>query len=418
LYARGFDNQNYFNKTSYTSATTYTNWTLAFEPVYSYLGQNRTIVEVITSPEEDNYVIAVLDSAAALWIAGNNQFGVLANGTVISTSSKSVNKFEGTPVLTDVKEAVMVGSYNGSSHPNTIAAIQWTNVGQTAAVVRVAGYGGLGQMGDGTSTNPNSSWRTVTLPTGFNPATSTLYSSGSDAFTSYYIVSSSGDIAYGWGYNDDFTLGVAPKQQRVSLPIKVWDATILGPPAQRGRFIQKLYTTSNKPGDGATYILTQPLGTPAKREIWAAGRNYNNKFGDAINGSTPSPWRNITPTTKPAEWFIEDYYVGHSWNQDSNNFIKWKIDNPDTDTYQLEASGWSGNYNTGTGLNSTPLPSFTRVNLRSSIVQSIVDLQNGRSHGRGFSYTYLLCDDGTLYLSGVFTANGAVIRPANFIRIK
>lgn len=425
LYARGRDNRNNFNIRAFVSDTTYNNWVLAFDSVYSYLGENRIIVSVITSNDFDSQNIAVLDSAGGLWIAGANWFGQLGNGNTTQTSDKAAgSRFEAAPALTNVKEAILLGSWNGSSFPITVVAIQWTNTDRTTAAVRTVGYGGLGQMGDGSSASTNTAWRTATIPlTASEIANCELYGNGADQYTSILLRNGDGSLVYGWGYNDDFNLGVTPRQSTISLPIKLWDSTSSGAIVQRDRRVEKLYTGSYQAGCGTTYILTVPLPSSGKREIWAAGRNENNKWGTATGNGVGSAWTNITPPARPANWSIEDFYVGQSWNQSTNNFIKWKIDNPDTDVYQLEASGWSGNYNTGTGLNSAPLPTWTRVNMRSALVEAIVDLQNGRSHERQRSYTYLLLNDGSLYFSGIthYQCNPYGVdgyATSNFIRIK
>lgn len=424
LYARGRNLRNDFNISSFVPGDTrYSNWILAFDPVYSYLGENRTIVEVYVSGDHWSSDVAVLDSANALWIAGDNQYGQLGNGTTIRTSEKTGTKYEAVPALTDVKEALIIGSWDGNYHPVTVAAIQWTSPARTSAAVRTVGYGGVGQMGDGTLVAVNSTWHTATLPSGVNPANCELYASGNDAYSSLYLVSSDGAFAYGWGYNNDLGLGIGPRQQNNPTPRIIWDATSAGPLAQRDRYIEKFYTTTHVAGWTSTYILTKPLPSTGKREIWAAGVNNHNKYGDATLNNSHTVWRNITPSGRPANWSIDSFYVGNSYNQSTNNFIRWKIVNIDGDIYQLEASGWSGEYSTGTGLNAQPLSTWTRVNLRSTIVQSIVDLQTGRTSTTGFSYTYLLCNDGSLYYCGLtnyacnpHAVNGYYI--SNFIRIK
>ena len=424
LYARGRNLRNDFNISNFVAGDTrYSNWILAFDPVYSYLGENRTIVEVYVSGDHWSINVAVLDSANALWIAGDNQFGQLGNGTTTRTSEKTGTKYEAVPALTDVKEALIIGSWDGDNHPVTVAAIQWTNPARTSAAVRTVGYGGVGQMGDGTLVAVNSTWHTATLPSGVNPANCELYASGNDPYTSLYLVSSDGAFAYGWGYNNDLGLGIGPRIQNNPTPRVIWDATSAGPLAQRDRYIEKFYTTTHNRGWTSTYILTKPLLSTGKREIWAAGVNNHNKYGDATLNNSYTVWRNITPDGRPANWSIDSFYVGNSYNQATNNFIRWKIVNNDGDVYQLEASGWSGEYSTGTGLNAQPLSTWTRVNLRSEIVKTIVDLQTGRTNIAGFSYTYLLCNDGSLYYCGLtnyacnpHAVNGYYI--SNFIRIK
>lgn len=424
LYARGINDNNEMNISSFIagSSTRYSNWVLAFDPVYSYLGQSRTIKSVIFTTDLEDHNIAVIDSTDALWIAGYNQYGALGNGTTIGTESKTPNRYEAAPILTNVKEVVMMGSWDGGSHILTVAAIRWTNPERTSAEVRTWGYGGYGLMGDGTTVAVNSTPRTVTLPSGVNPVNYELYTGGTDWICTICLVASDGSVAYGWGSNSDCGLGIAA-QNIISLPAKIWDATSAGPASQRDRFIEKFYTTSHSRGTNCTYILTKPVPSTNKKEIWAAGYNHENKFGDAMNINTPAIWRNITPANRPSNWSVDDFYVGNSFNWATNNFIRWKIVNNDGDVYQLEASGWSGDSNTGTGLNSGPLTTWTRVNLRSETVKTIVDCQTGRCQGAARSFTYLLCNDGSLYFTGIthyqcnpYGLNGYAT--PNFIRIK
>ena len=425
LYARGRNSRNEFNLSTYTGVQTHSNWVLAFDSVYSYDGETRTIQTVIVSPEDWGVNIAVIDSNDDLWIAGNNQYGQLGNGTITSTHQSTL-KYADQPSLLRVKDAVIVGGWNGTSSPVTIVAIQWSsrNKETATATVRTVGFGANGQMGDGSTVAANSNWLTASIPSDIDPKTSKLYVSGSGSFTSIYLAAEDGSMIYGWGYNSDWSLGYGLRIQRQTIPSKIWDATSSGLSAQRGRFVEKFYTTSHESGKTSNYILTQPV--EGKREIWAAGVNSYNKWGvvsPSSNQPEPSTWINITPTTQQENWFVDDFFVGNSFDSRTNSFIRWKIVHDDEDVYQLDASGWSGEYSTGTGLNYEPLMSFTRVNLRSDIVRSIVDLQNGRSGGEANGYTYLLLDDGKLYFAGKtrYQCNPAGIEgysTPNFIRIK
>jgi hypothetical protein len=424
LYGRGRDARNDFNNINPVGGDNrYSNWVLAFTAVYSYLGQSRTIKSVIISPDDWDTNIAVIDSADALWISGDNQYGQLATGNQLQTNFTVPGSYHATPALTDVKEAVMIGTWNGVVHPVTVAAIQWTSSAKTSAAVRTVGYGQLGQMGDGTISAINTSWKTATIPPAApNPVNCGLYVGGNDQYSSIYLVANDGSVAYGWGYNEDRGLGTDPRQGAITLPIKIWDATTNGPTAQRGREIEKFYTTSHIGGWASTYILTKPLAG-GKREIWAAGVNSYNKWGTATGNDAWNLWTNITPVSRPANWSIDSFYVGNSYNQATNNFIRWKIVNIDGDVYQLEASGWSGEYSTGTGLNSGPLTTWTRVNLRSETVKTIVDCQNGRAQSPQQAFTYLLCNDGSLYYCGQ-SRYGSIpfglnaYYTSNFVRIK
>jgi hypothetical protein len=422
LYARGKNQANVFNISTYLADTTYNNWMVAFDPVYSYLQQNRTIVSVITTFDVNSNNIAIIDSAGDFWIAGENSCGQLANGTTISTGYKpTTSKFENSPVLRNIKEAIITGSWNGAEYVTTVAAIQYTNNIQTVAVIRTAGYGGYGQMGDGTNSDINRTWKTVSIPIGINITDGQLYSNGSGNFTSIFFLNNSGSTLYAWGFNGDLNFGISPNNNINSLPIKIWDSSVDGLPFQRDRAIEKLYTGVVVGENASTYILTVPVN--GKKEIWAAGVNFNNKWGISVGNSEARIWTNITPINRPINWNIEDFYVGQSWDKSSNNFIKWKINNNDANSYQLEASGWSGDYNTGTGLNFKPLTTWTRVNLRGEIVKNIVDMQTGRSHEGARSYTYILCNDGSLYFSGIthYQCNPHGIEgyaTPNFIRVK
>ena len=423
LYARGRNSRNEFNLSTYTGVQTHSNWVLAFDQVYSYDGETRTIQSVIVSPEDWGVNIAVIDSNDDLWIAGNNQYGQLGNGTTTSTNL-TTSKHEEHPALLAVKEAVMVGGWNGTNNPVTIAAIQWNNRNKQTATVRAVGYGANGQTGEGSVSTINVNWTTASIPSAIDPKTSKLYVSGNNEFTSLYLVAEDGSMIFGWGYNSDLSLGYGTPNQRETLPVKIWDATNSGIGAQQGRFVEKFYTTSHEAGKTSNYILTQPVN--GKREIWAAGVNMYNKWGitsPSSNEPNPSIWINITPEIQQENWYIDDFFVGNSYDSHTNNFIKWKIVHDDEDVYQLEASGWSREYSTGTGLNDTPLLKFTRVNLISEVAKSIIDVQSGRSGRESNGYTYLLSNDGKLYFSGKtrYQCNPLGIEgysTPNFIRIK
>lgn len=422
LYARGKNQSNVFNISSYTSDASYSNWVLAFDSVYSHLQQNRKIVSVITNFDVNSCNIAVIDDKKALWIAGENSCGQLANGTTIATGKKaSLYKFENNPVLTNVKEAIITGSWNGNDHVVTVAAIQWSNDIQSVATIKTVGYGEYGQIGNGTNIKINSEWKTVSMPSGIDITSGELYSNGSTGFTSLFVLCDLGYSLYAWGFNGDLNFGVTTQNNTNVVPFKVWDASTTGLPFQRDRIIEKLYTGVVAGENSSSYILTAPV--EGKREIWAAGTNFNNKWGISSTSSEKRIWTNITPLNRPANWKIEDFYVGQSFDKSSNSFIKWKIETDDVNSYQLEAAGWSGDYNTGTGLNHTPLSSWTRVNLRGETVKKIVDIQNGRSVEGNRSYSYLLCNDGSLYFSGMthYQCNPHGIEgyaTPNFIRIK
>ena len=424
LYARGKNSYNMYNVSSYVDEVVYNNWTLIFDSVYSYNGDSRTIVDVVLSFDPGMYTMGVLDNTGALWLAGLNCYGQLGNGTQTPTGSSSKplgSRYEANPSLANVKEAIIVGGWAKNNCTISVAAVQWSNSARTAATIRTVGYGEFGQMGTGSNTAINNSWQTAAIPTEFAAATCTLYANGSKDYTSFLALNSIGSICYGWGYNNDLNLGISNTVPL--LPVQIWNSTDSGPATQRGLDIEKLYSGTTTHGESSTYILTKATDSE-KKQIWACGVNKHSKWGTSNYNNSSIVWTNITPTNRPTKWQIEDFYVGQSWANSTNNFIKWKIvNNPTNSSYQLEASGLSENYSTGTGLNSSPLPTWTRVNLQSEIVKSVVDCQTGRNYMQSRSYSYLLCDDGSLYFSGIthYANNPHGLdgyASSNFIRIK
>jgi hypothetical protein len=126
-------------------------------------------------------------------------------------------------------------------------------------------------------------------------------------------------------------------------------------------------------------------------EVWCTGKNTGNKF--SFVGDTAT-WREVGAL--PAGYDIQDFWPGNGYYSDSVNFIKARRQ---TDgLHYLFVAGSNTRYESGYG-NNTPLTTWTRLNLQSSIVDRIINIQSVSPYG-GEDYTVLHLNDGTLYFAG------------------
>ena len=130
--------------------------------------------------------------------------------------------------------------------------------------------------------------------------------------------------------------------------------------------------------------------TPStQNEIWCAGINTGDKFG--LIGAS-STWRTVG--TLPQGYSIENLWCGNNTDANTVNFIKAKraIDG----LSYLFVAGTNANYQAGIG-HKIKLSAWTRLNLRSEIVERIVGVQSI------LTYTVFHLNDGTIYFAGANT---------------
>jgi alpha-tubulin suppressor-like RCC1 family protein len=78
----------------------------------------------------------------------------------------------------------------------------------STGTVRCVGYGGEGQMGNGTTTATNSTWKLVEIGVGQGLSNITnIYCTGYHGGTSFYALTTSKEL-YAWGYNSQGQLAL------------------------------------------------------------------------------------------------------------------------------------------------------------------------------------------------------------------
>jgi alpha-tubulin suppressor-like RCC1 family protein len=409
-------------------------WTRAFCD-----SDNCKITKVILCSDNANHESFAIDEQGYLWGHGVNDYGILANGTgtpgtnysgrsgqetltqVNSTSivgkrealANTETSTAGVPYnllanrvrlphimnpmldssnaittnvasaqsLLKITDAVVVGSYDGGSHPVTIAAI-----GEDKRVY-VAGYGDLGQAGDGTGTLSNKHWVTVQKNAGV-PLTgiTKLYGGGQDSNTFYVAIDENHEVwAWGRGAGGQFGTGTADH---------LYAKKIFGTDINR----RASYVITNNAGSGDTdafiLIVCEQDGSGASidKEI------FNVRTTGFLTGSTH-------PMFNTSLYSIQDIYYS---NGETSNYAFVIARNKSTN--KLEMYAWGDNtYGqlgvvnpTTTGNNSFAATSPTvsnahKVPLPSNLIEKVVNIRMNHTTGRA---TYIHLSDGRIFVAG------------------
>lgn len=254
LWAIGYIGHNLYNIVPFPGAANadvrVKEWTKAYNPLYNYSADNK-IAKVVISGGYDINNVAVIDTSNRLWIAGYNQHGVLGRGNNGTTTTSTATKTAGetTPVLENVYDACIIGTWNGTAEYATCIAL-------TSTGIRVSGYGSNGLRGDGL--NPaavNNTFNTVTISGISDYSSCKLYAGGEDAANTAFLTTDSGNIVYGWGYNGNGILGDNTTSNK-NRPTVIWENPDLN--------IDKVYTTTHSDGTGAAYLFGSKNNSTAK----------------------------------------------------------------------------------------------------------------------------------------------------------
>lgn len=152
----------------------------------------------INGEQVESYSTYGLTTDGKLYAWGYNQYGQLGTGNTTSYYSPQLvlgpgNAF-GNSTAT-VLQVITIGGYDGNSHPVSVAALL------SNGTVYCMGYGGRGQMGNGTTTAVNSTWVRVETSNGVPLAGITkIGGTGYDAYTSFYALRNDGSL-FSWGSN-------------------------------------------------------------------------------------------------------------------------------------------------------------------------------------------------------------------------
>jgi hypothetical protein len=242
-------------------------WTKAYTPLYNYSTGNK-IRKVIVSPDVSINNTAVIDTSNRLWIAGYNQYGILGRGNSGTTTTHTATKTNGedTPVLTDVLDAFLIGSWDGSVESAVCIALKVDGI-------YMSGYGAQGQNGRGNTNAINSTFNMITLPDITDYSGCQIYGSGEDAFTSIFVKTPN-NLVYAWGYNGNNIFGDGTTINRNS-PTLIFNDPDLN--------VDRVYTTSHIGGQGAAYISGQKNNTTVQRGSDISSATAQHLLGTSIS---------------------------------------------------------------------------------------------------------------------------------------
>jgi alpha-tubulin suppressor-like RCC1 family protein len=216
-----------------------------------------TNVKKMTFGEAECYSAYYLTNAGELYCAGHNQFGQIGDGTTTTTGAAGAKltlgpgNTYGNSTL-EVTDVIAIGGFDGANHYGSVCAIL------SDGTVRTVGYGGRGQMGNGTNTAANTSW--------INPSLSGITkvgTTGYDSTTSFYALDAD-DTLHGWGDNDGYHLNTGGT------------ADVLSPSAVTSG-VSNFWAPN---GTQALYVKD------TSGDIYAIGKNANGELGLGVGAAT------------------------------------------------------------------------------------------------------------------------------------
>ena len=168
------------------------------------------------------------------------------------------------------------------------------------------------------------------------------------------------------------------------------------------------FTSASLSNRGTARLFEFATTTISSSNVWCSGTNTGNKFGLAGNSNT---WRTIG--VLPSGYAIVDFYCGNGYESNTVNFVK--AYRASDQKFYLFVAGANDTYSAGIGY-AGAINSWTILNLQSSVIEKIIDVQTVASYGYG-DYSVLHLNDGTLYFAGY---SAFIIEPAlpnNYERI-
>ena len=245
-------------------------------------GQGSDPVKKVVFGDHDSNTIGYLTESGKFYTAGENSRGAIGNGTTTDTNASGAYLS-----LTDVADAISVGSWNGSVHAQSFHCLK--NDGTVMSV----GWGGQGQMGNGTANNTNTTWIQAILPA---PAVE-IQGAGSDQRGSIVARLNNGTL-YGWGRNDSGVLGLGNSNETHT-------------PTQLTGFgtVSKYWMHG-----GFTSLFVKNT----VNEIWGAGYSDQGQLGTGSGAFTNNTFAitNLSPSLN-----IKELYGFGGWESGSTNTV-------------------------------------------------------------------------------------------------
>lgn len=338
---------------------------------------------LITSPitkiihsELNSRTYYALAQNGSLYSTGRNQYGQLGNGNQTDSGATHPHLVP----VSNIVDAVSLGSFDGTNNPNTLAALD--NLGQVWTV----GYGERGQMGRGNTTVTNTTIDRVQVSAGVNLTGITkIYGYGGDSTTGFMAVHTNGDL-YAWGRNGSNIKLNGTTNTTITYATKINQFVDASSPA-----ISRVWTCTSDEGDifvQATDDLVYATGTGTSQGIlsntsatWTRIRLFNTTTRLLVNLFTGCT---DTSTPKATAFAITR--------------------NINTDEYTLWATGYNEFGQLGIGITDSPYLSWVEISFPSGMVKQIKRIISS-SHGTRFTIntgnTYILLNSGEIYYCGL-----------------
>ena len=303
-----------------------------------------------------------LTTSGEVYATGDNQYGQLGRGNTTDTSTPILTlgpgNVYGNPTTT-VIDVQNVGNWTGTYSVHSAIALL------ANGTVWCVGYGGLGQMGNGTSTDENDNWVQVktTATTNLTGITN-IYGGGYYGYTSFYALDSN-SILYGWGSNDWGQLAT-------------------------GTTTDKTYATTISTDVSKFWIFGAScfLKKSTDNKIYAWG--YNN-YGSLGLGNT------VDRTVIAQVPVLSSYNIENLWGSAYDTYPGMHVFAKNTGSNTIFSSGYNVHGALGIG-NQTNQTRFKEVYF--PITSPITDMICQYDNTAG-TYTMILTQNGNIYHAGI-----------------